>query len=505
MSSPKTNPRVRIAPSPTGHLHVGTARTALYNYLYAKRYNGTFVMRLEDTDEERSKEEYTQDIIDGLKWLGLSWDEGPDIGGPYPPYKQTQKIDHYQHFANELISKKAAYLCFATQEELAVLKDEQKEAGEAPRYDNRGRDLTDAARQKYEQEGRIPSIRFQVEEPRIVSWNDRIKGEIAIDTADIGGDMVIVKSSGTAIYNFAVVIDDIDMKMDVVIRGEDHIHNTAKQLLIYEALDREPPVFAHCPLIFDLERQKLSKRKHGETVHIDYYRKQGYMPEAIINYLGQMSWTHPENKEIYSLEEAAQVFDLDKVSKSPAVFDVARLNWFNGHYMRSLPLSLVTERALPYLSDYDLKAYSEVEIEEIVGILREGLTTLSEITEAAKFFFDKKVEIAAEEKAEVLDKESAPQVLKKLLETLPAMPWPSASDGASEITSASEKEKATALKKSVDAMGKEISLKGKDLYWPIRVALSGKTHGPDLGTTLKILGEKRVRERLEAALKGSSC
>ncbi len=480
----KDKVRVRIAPSPTGHLHVGTARTALYNYLFAKRHGGTFVLRLEDTDEVRSKDEYTKDIIDGLKWLGLTWDEGPDIGGPYPPYKQTDKIDHYEHFADKLIKNKTAYLCYATTEELTALKEEQKETGQAPRYDNRGRDLTDAARTKYEAEGRIPSVRFIVEEPRMVAWHDSIKGEIAIDTSDLGGDMVIIKSSGVAIYNFAVVIDDIDMKITHVIRGEDHIHNTAKQLLIYEALETNPPVFAHAPLIFDLERQKLSKRKHGESVHIDYYRKKGYMPEAIVNYLTQMSWTHPQEKEIYTLEEAAAVFDLDKVSKSPAVFDVDRLNWFNGHYIRQLPIELITERALPFLPDFDLSQYSQKELEHIVAAVRNNLTTLSEITEATRFFFDAKPTIEEEVKETVLKGDKAPVVLKNLLDKLASFDF---ADPAS-------------CKKTVDALGKEIGMKGKDLYWPIRAALSGTTHGPDLGATLSILGEKRVRTRLEAAL-----
>lgn len=478
--------RVRIAPSPTGHLHVGTARTALYNYLYAKRHNGTFVLRLEDTDEVRSRDEFTHDIIDGLKWLGLSWDEGPDIGGPYPPYKQTEKVDHYEHFADKLIRDGRAYLCYATAEELALLKEDQKETGQAPRYDNRGRDLTDAARTKYEAEGRIPSVRFIVDEPRMVSWQDSIKGEISIDTSDLGGDMVIIKSTGTAIYNFAVVIDDIDMKMTHVIRGEDHIHNTAKQLLIYEALAINPPVFAHAPLIFDLERQKLSKRKHGETVHIDYYRKMGYMPEAIVNYLAQMSWTHPEGKEIYTLDEVAPLFDLGKVSKSPAVFDVARLNWFNGHYIRSLALSLITERARPFLSQagFNLSAYEGEQIEQIVGSVREGLTTLSELPDAVRFFFAEKPELSEEVKTTVLAGEKPAQVLKTLKDKLADMPWGDA----------------PALKKAVDAMGKELALKGKDLYWPIRAALSGKTQGPDLGVTLAILGRERVLVRLESAL-----
>jgi len=481
-------PRVRIAPSPTGNLHVGTARTALYNYLYAKKNQGTFILRLEDTDEERSKETYTEDIIDGLKWLGITWDEGLGVGGPYPPYRQTEKIDHYNTVANHLISAGKAYLCYATTEELAALKDEQKNAGQALRYDNRSRNLSDQHKAEAEAEGRIPSIRFMVEEPRVVSWHDQIKGEIAIDTADLGGDMVIVKSNGVAIYNFAVVVDDMDMKMTHVIRGEDHIHNTAKQILIYEALGYDMPHFAHAPLMFDIERTKLSKRKHGEVVHVDYYRKMGYMPEAIVNYLTQMSWTHPEGKEIYSMEEAASLFDLDKVSKSNAVFDIDRLNWFNGQYIRSLPLALVTERAQPFLAQaekaLDLQAYSPAEIERIVATVREGLVKLADIVPAVQFFFDQYPVVETELKETVLVGENARNVLTKLLSALGGLPW---SDGQG-------------CKKAVDAIGKEIAVKGKDLYWPVRVALTGTNHGPDLGSIISILGEKRVRERLECAL-----
>ncbi|MBS1997678.1 MAG: glutamate--tRNA ligase [Cyanobacteria bacterium SZAS LIN-2] len=489
MSTPSEKPaapRVRIAPSPTGHLHVGTARTALYNYLYAKKHKGTFILRLEDTDEERSREEYTDDIIDGLKWLGLTWDEGLGVGGPYAPYRQTEKIDHYNTISNHLIAAGKAYLCYATTEELAALKDEQRAAGQAVRYDNRSRNLSSQHKDEHEAAGRIPSVRFMVEEPRVVSWHDGIKGEIAIDTADLGGDMVIVKSNGVAIYNFAVVVDDVDMKITHVIRGEDHIHNTAKQILIYEALGYDLPHFAHAPLMFDIERQKLSKRKHGEVVHVDYYRKKGYMPEAIINYLTQMSWTHPEGKEIYSLEEAGQLFDLDKVSKSNAVFDVDRLNWFNGHYIRSLPSALITERSLPFFTEagFDVKAYSSEDIERIVATVREGLVMLCEIGPAVKFFFDQHPTIESELKESVLTGENARKVLSGLLSELGTLPWADHQG----------------CKKAVDAIGKSIAIKGKELYWPVRVALTGTNHGPDLGSIISILGEKRVRERLEVAL-----
>lgn len=476
--------RVRIAPSPTGTLHVGTARTALYNYLYGRNKKGDFVLRLEDTDEERSKPEYTQDILDGLKWLRLTWDEGPDIGGPFPPYTQTQKSDHYVQIAHQLIAKGLAYFSYETPEELEAMRDEQKAKGLDARYDNRGRELTKEQEEKYQAEGRIPTIRFKIEEPRVVSWKDHIKGEISIDTSSLGGDMVIVKSSGIAVYNFAVVVDDVDMKMTHVIRGEDHIVNTAKQICLYEALGYEIPQFAHCPLIFDLERQKLSKRKHGELVHVDAYRKNGYMPEAMVNYLAQMSWTPPDERELFTLEEAVEMFDLDKVSKSPAVFDIAKLNWFNGEYIRSLPISLITERARPFLSEFDLSAYSPEQLEEMIGAVRGGLVMLKDITNAVRFFFVSTVEIPPELKETTLAAPKAKAVLEKLLQSLNQMPWGDHKG----------------CKAVVDPIGKELGVKGKDLYWPIRAALSGSTQGPDLGALISILGEKRVRARIEKTL-----
>ena len=476
--------RVRIAPSPTGHLHLGTARTALYNYLFALKEKGDFVLRLEDTDEVRSDEAFTDDILSGLKWLGINWTEGPDVGGPYKPYRQTEKTDHYEHVANKLISEGKAYFCYASPEELDALREEQKQRDEKPGYDNRGRNYTQEQVEKFVAEGRIPVIRFKVEDDRVVSWNDAIKGEIQIHTSDIGGDMVIVKSSGIAIYNFAVVVDDLDMKMTHIIRGEDHIHNTAKQILLYEALGADLPVFAHVPLIFDLERAKLSKRKHGEAVHISKYRNDGYMPEALMNYLAQMSWTPPEGKEIFTVEEAGQMFDLDKVSKSPAVFDTKRLDWFNAHYIRTLPLDVVTDRCLPFLGEYDLDQYSRPELEQIISVVRDGLTMLKEVKDASSYFFADKIQISEELSSGLLKQESSRKVLSKVCESLGQFPWGDPKG----------------CKAVVDAIGKELGVKGKDLYWPVRAALCGSTSGPDLGATLSILGEKRVRTRIESLL-----
>jgi glutamyl-tRNA synthetase len=457
----------------------------LYNYLYAKRHHGKFIFRLEDTDEVRSKDEHTVDLIEGLHWLGLTWNEGPDIGGPFAPYKQTEKVAHYSDIANSLVASGKAYLAYETTEELTALKEEQSANGQKnPRYDNRGRNYTAEQLEKFRAENRLPVIRFRIDEPRVVTWNDAVKGEISYNAADLGGDMVIVKSNGVAIYNFAVVVDDVDMKMTHVIRGEDHVANTAKQILIYEALGHAIPEFGHVPLMTDIEHHKLSKRIHGESVHIGSYQKNGYMPEAIVNYLAQMSWTPADDREIFSLAEASEMFDLGKVSKSQAVFDTQKLDWFNGHYIRSLPLSIVTERSRAFIDKTKLHEYSDAQLEELIGSVRENLTKLSEIAEHVDFYFGETLTIPEDIQSSVLNSDSARLVLDKALHSVEAMPWGD-NKGCKAI---------------VDSIGKELKIKGKDLYWPLRAALSGKTHGPDLGLMLSVLGKKRVRVRLESAL-----
>ena len=292
----------------------------------------------------------------------------------------------YTQVANQLISQGHAYFCYCTPEELKQLKTGQGDTNLAPRYDNRCRNLTEKNIEDFRSQGRVPAIRFKIEEPRLIEWNDGVRGPIAINSSDLGGDMIIVKSTGRAVYNFAVVIDDLDMEISHVIRGEEHINNTPKQLLLYEALGKSPPVFAHVALMIDTERRKLSKRFHGEAVHVSKYQKDGYLPEALLNYLVQMSWTHPEGLEIFSLDEACRKFDLTRVSKSPAVFDIQRLNWFNSQYIRNLPLDDIVQRSRAFLSEADLQTYSKDDIKRIVACVREGLTTLSEIKKATQFF-----------------------------------------------------------------------------------------------------------------------
>ncbi|MGL5192130.1 MAG: glutamate--tRNA ligase, partial [Chroococcales cyanobacterium] len=303
--------RVRIAPSPTGNLHIGTARTAVFNWLFAHNQGGQFILRVEDTDEERSRPEFTQNILDGLSWLGLNWDAGPVF--------QSQRLDLYRERVKTLIDKGLAYRCYTTAEELDAMREAQKARNEAPRYDNRHRNLTVDEIAKFEAEGRPSVIRFKIEDDREIVWNDLVRGEVSWRGSDLGGDMVIARgSSGTGIgmplYNLAVVVDDIDMRITQVIRGEDHIANTAKQILLYEAFGVEVPEFAHTPLILDISGKKLSKRDN--VTGISEFQAMGFLPEALVNYMTLLGWSPPDNQELFTLDEAAKQFSFDRVNKA---------------------------------------------------------------------------------------------------------------------------------------------------------------------------------------------
>jgi len=330
------NVRVRIAPSPTGYLHVGTAHTALFNWLFARHNKGTFILRIEDTDLARSTKEYEENIIEGLKWLGLYWDEGP--------YYQTQRLDLYRKYADELLKKGLAYYCYCTPEELEERRKEALAQKKPPRYDRKCLYLSDEERARYEREGRKPAIRLLVPEGKTV-FNDIIRGEIEFNNEDIG-DFVIMKSDGIPTYNFAVVIDDYTMGITHVIRGEDHISNTPKQLFIYNAFGWTPPEFAHLPLLLGPDRSKLSKR-HGVT-SVTEYKKMGYLPQALVNYLALLGWTPEENREIYTVEELIELFDLRRVTKNPGIFDVTKLEWINTQHIRRLSLEELADLTYPF-------------------------------------------------------------------------------------------------------------------------------------------------------------
>ncbi|MGZ6295145.1 MAG: glutamate--tRNA ligase, partial [Candidatus Limnocylindrales bacterium] len=392
--------RCRIAPSPTGPLHIGTARTALFNFLFARRHGDTFILRLEDTDVARSTVAYERDILDGLHWLGLEWDEGPEVAGqpargPFGPYRQMERLPLYRDAADRLLAEDKAYPCYCTTKELAADRAAQEAARQPPHYVGRCAHLSPDERRAREAQGLRPAIRFRVGEG-IVAFDDLVRGRVEIDASALGGDLVIVRSDGTPLYHFTVVVDDALMAITHVIRGEDHLSNTPKHILLFRALGAQLPAFAHLPLILNPDRTKMSKRK-SQTA-IGEYIAQGFVKEAIVNHLALLGWASgvAEEEEIYSLEQLAQVFDLDRVHRGGAVFDRERLEWLNGQWIRRLPPEELVLRLAPFL-EADLAVLraagravrepTEADLAALVPLVQERLPTLAAAGPLLDFLF----------------------------------------------------------------------------------------------------------------------
>ena len=340
--------RVRYAPSPTGYLHIGNARTALFNYLFARHYDGDFVIRIEDTDSKRNLEDGESSQFDNLKWLGIDWDESVDKDKGHGPYRQSERAEIYNPLIQQLLDEDKAYKCYMTEEELEEERQAQIARGEMPRYGGQHAHLTEEQRQQFEAEGRQPSIRFRVPKDRTFKFTDMVKGDIEFDSNNIG-DWVIVKKDGVPTYNFAVAIDDHYMEISDVIRGDDHISNTPKQLMIYDTFGWEPPRFGHMSLIVNEERKKLSKRDGQILQFIEQYRDLGYLPEALFNFITLLGWSPEGEEEIFSKDEFIKIFDEKRLSKSPAFFDKQKLAWVNNQYMKQKDTETVFELALPHL------------------------------------------------------------------------------------------------------------------------------------------------------------
>ena len=486
-----SNVRVRIAPSPSGNLHVGTARTALFNYLYAKKVGGTFVLRIEDTDAERTSQAYIDNIFDSLKALGLNWDEGPDVGGPYGPYTQSERFDIYPKYVQELLDKGFAYECFCTPEELEAEKEEATKNKKAYVYSKKCENLTEIEKDRLRAEGRKPAIRFSVEkatkafhDSSIIHFDDLVKGDLHQDT-NLIGDFVIMKSNGSPTYNFAVVIDDMLMKISHIIRGEDHISNTFKQILIYEALGAEVPRFGHLGMILAPDRSKLSKR-HGATAVSEFVQK-GYLTDALINFVALLGWAPSDGNEIKTVDEIAQDFRINEVSSSNSIFEYDKLNWMNGQYIKKLDIEDLKERLKPFLTKYDLTELTDEQYTHMVELTREPLTILSDITDAVSYFFGKDVEIDEETQTTVLDTETSQDVLKTFAEQAKDWDW----------TDESLHEKLEAFR----GFYKEKGIKPKVTMWAIRAAVTGRTRGADMVGTLVILGKEKTLYRVNKAIK----
>ncbi|MEH2281378.1 MAG: glutamate--tRNA ligase [Nostoc sp.] len=453
--------RVRIAPSPTGNLHIGTARTAVFNWLFARHHGGKFILRIEDTDLERSRPEYTDNILEGLRWLGLNWDEGP--------FFQSQRLDLYKEAVQKLLDQGLAYRCYTTSEELEALREAQKARGEAPRYDNRHRHLTPEQRAAFEAEGRSSVIRFQIEDGREIVWNDLVRGKMSWRGSDLGGDMVIARASeeasGQPLYNFVVVVDDIDMQITHVIRGEDHIANTAKQILLYEAMGAKIPEFSHTPLILNTEGRKLSKRD-GVT-SISDFQQMGFTAEGLVNYMTLLGWSPPDStQEIFTLEAAAQEFGFERVNKAGAKFDWDKLDWLNSQYIHKTPVDKLTDLLIPYWQGAGYKfdgGRDRPWLEQLVTLISQSLTRLVDAVAQSQLFFSDTVEFSDEGSTQ-LKQEGSTAVLEGIVTALENQPQLSEA-AAQEI---------------IKQVVKEQKVKKGLVMRSLRAALTGDVHGPDL-------------------------
>jgi glutamyl-tRNA synthetase len=480
--------RARMAPSPTGPLHIGTARTSLYNYLAARHEGGAYVLRIEDTDVSRSTEAFERDIIDNLHWLGISWDEGPQVAGgedvgSYAPYRQSQRMDLYRREADRLLASGAAYPCWCTPEELEAVRTAQEAAKQPPRYNGRCLNLADAERAAFEAEGRPSVVRFRVE-PEKVRFDDLVRGEVEFDNALLG-DFVIVRNDGSPLYHFVVVVDDEAMEITHVIRGEDHLSNTPKHIALLRALGYREPRFGHIPLILNADRSKMSKRKSQTSVTA--YREEGYLPEAFVNFLAFLGWSPGTEEEIFSLDELAKRFDLSKVHHGGAIFDRDRLDHLNGIYIRAM----TDEQLALRLRDWVPSSVTDADLVRMVPIIKERLVKLGDVLELLGFVWEPDEVVASWYAPELLyPKKGGPSEARAALEAARQV-----------IASLDEADfSAELLEQHCREAAEATGMKAGDFFSPIRVAVTGRTISPPLFGSLELLGRDRALARIDAAL-----
>ncbi len=474
--------RVRYAPSPTGYLHIGNARTALFNYLFAKKLGGKFIIRVEDTDLKRNIEDGEKSQLDNLKWLGISWDESIDLGGDYGPYNQLKRFQDgvYTPFIQKLLDEKKAYKCFCTSEELDEESQRQKENGQIPKYSGKCRNLSSEEVKNLEEKNLDYTIRFKVEKDVEIKWNDIVKKEVSFNSNDVSGDFNIVKRDKIPTYNFAVVVDDYLMKISHVLRGEDHISNTPKQILIYDALNLPKPIFGHMALIVNQEGKKLSKRDGGIIQFIEQYKELGYIPEAMFNFIALLGWSPVGEEEIYSKEKLIEIFDANRLSNSAAKFDIAKLTWINNTYMKQLDDDKYIKLVFPFLkSEYNVEL--DDKIKKILFLYKNQISYGKEIIDVSKLFFTEfKIDKDAQQFLEQFDQENLSILKEKLAEKI-------------EKT---ENLNVDNIKSIIKEIQTETGLKGKNLFMPIRILTTGMMHGPELADTIEILGKENILKNL---------
>ncbi|MGH2683315.1 MAG: glutamate--tRNA ligase [Actinomycetota bacterium] len=468
--------RVRFAPAPTGYLHVGGARTALYNWLFARHHSGVFILRIEDTDRERSTDESVEGIQDVLRWLELDWDEGPAVGGPYGPYRQTERLDLYRQITEELATRESAYPCYCTPRELEERRKQALARGEPPGYDGRCRNLSEEDRRVFETEGRPKAWRFATP-GRDVTVQDLVHGEATFPASDLR-DFVILRSDGTPTYLLAAAIDDWKMEVSHVLRGEDLHSSTPRQLLIMEALGVERvPRYAHLPLLLGSDRAPLSKR-HG-SVSVEWFREQGFLPEALVNYLALLGWSYDDHTELFTRGQLIEYFDLSRVARNPAVFDPEKLEWMNGHYIREAPDEVLAQRIQEVLERAGIGSDLET-VRRAVPPVKERMKTLAEAVGLLRFLFE---EVQPDEKARALIEKAGPKHFRLAADRL---------SGQDEWT-------AERIHEALDALSEELGLSRTKAWQPIRAAVTGSTVSPPLPESMALLGQERTLARLEAA------
>ncbi|ADL68673.1 glutamyl-tRNA synthetase [Thermoanaerobacterium thermosaccharolyticum DSM 571] len=468
--------RVRFAPSPTGNLHIGGARTALFNWLFARHNNGKMILRVDDTDLERSTGDSMKAIIDGLKWLGIDWDEGPIY--------QSKRLDLYKNYADKLVKEGKAYYCFCTKEELDEMRKEAQKAGKPPMYSGKCRNLPADEVKKYMDEGKKYVVRLKVPKEGKTTVHDIIRGDVEFDNSTFD-DFIIMKSDNMPTYNFATVIDDYDLKISHIIRGEEHLSNTPKQILIYDALGFEKPSFAHVSMILAPDRSKLSKR-HGAT-SVQEFRDLGYLPEAIINYITLLGWIPSDGEEVFSTEKSISEFTLDRVSKNPAIYDTKKLTWLNGIYIRDCDIDRLTKEVIPFLINKGLIGdnYDYDYIKKVVSAVREREKTLNEIAEAMSYYFNDEFDYDEKGVKKYFEKDGVDNILKEAIEVL---------DKVDDFN-------LVETEKAYRDLIEKLDIKSGDLFHPTRLAISGKTFGPGLFDIMELLGKKKTIERIKKAIK----
>ena len=477
--------RVRYAPSPTGNLHIGGARTALFNYLFARHHGGKFIVRIEDTDIERNIEGGELSQLENLKWLGIDYDESVDIGGPYAPYRQMERLDIYKKHADEMLENGHAYKCFCTSEELDAEREAQKAKGvAAPMYKGTCRHLSKDEVAAKEEAGMPYNIRMRVPADVTYTFEDLVRGSVSFESKDVG-DWVLVKTNGIPTYNYAVVLDDYFMKISHVFRGEEHLSNTPKQMMVFQAFGWEAPKYGHMTLIINENRKKLSKRDESIIQFVAQYKDLGYIPEAMFNFFGLLGWSPEGEEEIFSKEDFIRLFDVTRLSKSPSMFDKTKLTWMNNQYVKQLSLEEVVELALPHLQQagrlpQNLSTEEKQWATDVIALYHEQMSYGAEITELTDLFF--KEELTYDEEAMVvLNGEQVPEVMASFKTQLKQL----------------ETFEPDAIKAAIKAVQKETGHKGKNLFMPIRVVTTGQTHGPELPNSIALIGKEKVLTRVE--------